>query len=304
MPPLPTRYTWRTSKILVHVTLSRAYYGVASIFDPTLMKSRNTLLALVLTASMLTACSSQPATPGPSQNDSVPSAQTPTPAQNEPKNNETPAETQTSTDAALPVKFAMSDDFKTVSITKGTKLAATVTVVNKPSAGPMVNTLKETPKSVYFNTCDTGFGGYILYAFCYGPTYRFDRTTDTVTKILSDGQVFDVSPNEDQVVWVENGDKSAHQFKIRTIATGKDQVITSPTVPAKYGQYGDAKFSPDAKKIAFAAAIGDSEKEQGSVIVADIATGKLTYVVQDKADTIYTIKGWKDANTVDYVMQQ
>ncbi len=301
MPPLPTRYTWRTSKILVHVTLSQAYYGVASIFHPNLMKSRYTLVAFLLTASMLTACSSQPATPSPSQNNPAPAAQTPASTPAAPA---TPAETPSSTDATLPVKFTMSDDFKTVSITKGTKLAATVTVVNKPSTGPMVNTLKETSKSVYFNTCDTGFGGYILYAFCYGPTYRFDRTTDTVTKILSDGQVFDVSPNEDQIVWVENGSKSAHQFKIRTIATGKDQVITSPTVPAKYGQYGDAKFSPDAKKIAFAAAIGDSEKEQGSVIVADIATGKLTYVVQDKADAIYTIKGWKDVNTVDYVMQQ
>lgn len=262
------------------------------------MKSRYSLLALVLTASLLTACSSQPETPSPAQSAPIPSQNTPqVPAEPSTTPNTTPA----STDAALPVKITMAADYKTVTITKGGKLAATVNVANQPSDGPMVNMLKETSKSVYFNTCDTGFGGYIFYAFCYGPTYRFDRTTNAITKLLNAGQIFDVSPNEDMFVWVESGDKSANQFKIRTIATGKDQIITAPS---KYGQYGDAKFSPDAKKIAYAAMIGDPENEKGSVLIADLVTGKTTYVVQDKVDAIYTVIGWKDANTVNYALQQ
>lgn len=269
------------------------------------MKSRYSLLALLVTASLLTACSSPNTPAAPSPSSPAPSSQTPAsqepadPSTPTPPANTTPADPQAAKDAALPVTLAMSNDYKTVTITKGGKIATTVKVENDPTSGPMVNTLKQTEKSVYFNTCATGFGGYINYAFCYGPTYRFDRTTNAVTKLLNDGQMFDISANEDMFVWVENGNKSAHQIKIRTIATGKDQIMT---VPAKYGQYGDAKFSPDAKKIAYAAIIGDSENEKGSVIIIDLATGKETYIAQDKANSIYTVKGWKDNTTVDYTV--
>lgn len=192
----------------------------------------------------------------------------------------------------------MSADYKTVTITKGDKLVETINVLNNPESGPEVITNKETSKSIYFETCATGFGGYINYGFCHGPSYRFDRTTNVVRKMLSDGRIFDVSTNEDMFVWVENGNKNANQIKVRTIATDKDQIIS---VPAKYSQFGDAKFSPNAEKIAYAAIIGDPENEKGSVIIVDLATGKQTYIEQDKENAIYTVKGWKNADAVEYV---
>ncbi len=243
-------------------------------------------LALILALSMLTACSQQKQ-PAPA----------PTPVSPQPAPAQQSATPTVPEDATLPVTLTMSEDFKIVTIAKGGKTVTTVSVENSPDAAPEVHIIKETPKSVYFNTCATGFGGYIFYRFCYGPGYRFDSTTNVVTKILSDGEIYDVSVNEDSFIWLPNGTKNANTLKVRNMATKLDKTII---VPKKYNQHGDAKFSPDGKKIAYAAIVGDAENEQGSVIMVDLATGKQTYIVKDNPEDIYAIFGWTDNNTVDY----
>lgn len=74
----------------------------------------------------------------------------------------------------------------------------------------------------------------------------------------------------------------------------------SKQILAKYGQVGDVHFSPNGAKLAYAAAVGDPEKESGAVYVIDIATGKQTRIAETKKSGYFHVNGWKDAIAVDY----
>lgn len=258
------------------------------------MKLLKTIFASALVLSLLAACAQPPKAPPENQPTSQPTAQ---PQNTEEKKDETISEEQAKKEMALPVSVLLDEKQSLVKVTKGDKVVAQLPVNYAQEGFPEVHEIKETAKSYYFSTCATGFGGYILYRFCYGPSYRFDRVTNKIEKILDSGEIHDISPKEDAFAWTGNGAQFVNKIMVRDVATKADK---SFIVSEKYSQFGDVKFSPDGKKFAYGAVVGDPENEEGSVIIVEIATGKETYVVKDKPEDIYAINGWKDNNTVDY----
>ncbi len=207
----------------------------------------------------------------------------------------TQVSTQVSNDSA---KYAVSvsDDFKKLVITKDGKAFLT-TPIAKNDMGSDARLVKVTSKNLYAKVCATGFGGYILYDFCYGTLYRVDLNTKSVTD-LKIAHAEDVSADEKTVASLNI---TTDERKI--IVTNLDsKKSTTFAVDKKYQQFGDPKFSPDGTKIAYAAAVGSPGSESGVVIVIDLSSGKQSIVAKTSGqDHYFTVKGWKDNNVVDYL---
>jgi hypothetical protein len=162
------------------------------------------------------------------------------------------------------------------------------------------NITKITDKNAYIETCATGFGGYIWYHFCYGNTYRVNLSTGEVLQLDSplegiEEQFFqDVSPDEQSTVWT-----STSINKIVVYTVGKDEAVHTFDVDKKYTQFGDVKFSPDGKKLAYAAIVGNPDEEFSAVYIIDIATGKQTPVIEDLAGP-FNVEQWENNETVLY----
>lgn len=163
---------------------------------------------------------------------------------------------------------------------------------------------KQTEKFAYVGEYIGGLGGYILYEEA-GPIrlYRVNLETDEV-KIFSRKKIavaMDISPDESAAVWKESGE-GAGKIIVANLTTGTEE---SFAVPVKYRQFGNARFSPDGKKIAYAGALGEVGQEAGAVLMVDIAAGSHTTVVETKQKNNYfTVRGWKDDTTVDYSEQE
>jgi hypothetical protein len=159
---------------------------------------------------------------------------------------------------------------------------------------------KVTDRYAYISVCATGFGGYIWYDFCHGETYEIDLVSgsfgpvnfvdveDNNTRIESFMDVYDDdAPYGALLAWTS--DWSKHKIFISSASRGYD--IKSFDVPEKYGQYGDVKFSPDGKKLAYAAIVGQPEDEESAVYIIDIATGEQT-LVQTAYKQVMNVYGW------------
>lgn len=190
-------------------------------------------------------------------------------------------------------KFVLYSDMGETEITE---LPETVTENEEKDA----NITKITDKNAYIETCATGFGGYIWYHFCYGNTYRVNLSTGEVLQLDSplegiEEQFFqDVSPDEQSTVWT-----STSINKIVVYTVGKDEAVHTFDVDKKYTQFGDVKFSPDGKKLAYAAIVGNPDEEFSAVYIIDIATGKQTPVIEDLAGP-FNVEQWENNETVLY----
>ncbi|MFA5829828.1 MAG: hypothetical protein WC843_05045 [Candidatus Gracilibacteria bacterium] len=154
--------------------------------------------------------------------------------------------------------------------------------------------LKQTPKNLYVQTCATGFGGYILYKFCYGSVYKVDLSTAAVTDYKL-AHVLDISDDETMAASV---DISKKKIIITNLSTKTSSTFE---VDSKFNQFGDMKFSPKSDKFAYAAAVGEPGAESGVVISVDLKSKKQTQVAKTKgSDNYFKVLGWKDNNTVDY----
>ncbi len=207
----------------------------------------------------------------------------------------TQVSTQVSNDNA---KYAVSvsDDFKNLVITKDGKAFLT-TPIAKNDMGSDARLVKVTSKNIYAKVCATGFGGYILYDFCYGTLYRVDLNTKAVTD-LKIAHAEDISADEKMIASL-NIVSDQRKIVVANLETKKTLTFA---VDKKYQQFGDPKFSPDGTKIAYAAAVGSPGSESGVVITVDLADGKQSVVAKTSGqDNYFTVKGWKNNNVVDYV---
>jgi len=160
---------------------------------------------------------------------------------------------------------------------------------------------KVTDKYAYVSVCATGFGGYSWYYFCYGDTYRIDLETGTVeplnfTEPVTSKKIanfMDVSADETMTAWTDSED---HKIYVALIAS---DALATFDVDAKYAQFGDVKFSPDGKKLAYAAIVGDPDNEQSAVYTIDIETGEQT-LEKEVTKQILNVNGWNTDGTVMY----
>lgn len=175
-----------------------------------------------------------------------------------------------------------------------------------PNEEVEANVLKVTNVNTYVSVCATGFGGYINYSFCNGDTYAINidggvEPGHEVEKINFNDPVsgaaienfMDVSVNG---VTAWTGEWTDH--KIYTVGGGS-YFTKSYDVPAKYGQYGDVRFSPDGTKIAYAAIVGNPDNEESAVYTINLADGKQT-LVKEITGGVLNVYGWSDNDTVNY----
>lgn len=207
----------------------------------------------------------------------------------------TPVTPPTSKTPSGKIEVALTKDFTKFAVTKDGKelasaaLPASLQGVNGEAEAKI---LKQTPQSTYIQVCATGFGGYILYNFCYGSLYKMDLATNVITDLKIE-HTQDVSPDETMVASV---DTKNNKIIITTVATGKQSTFS---VLPEFGQYGDVKFSPDSTKFAYAAAVGDPQNESGKVFKVDIKSKNWEAVARSTKSSM-NVLGWKDNDTVDY----
>jgi hypothetical protein len=239
--------------------------------------------------------------------------QTPAPIE-EQESTSTPSPTSTTTEVpsaaqSLPVSYAHAASI-TFERAKGSgwdmyaglKKIATLDYPSRANdSAPFVAAL--TTRYAYVGTCPGEFGGYILFEVCPSSVRRVDVVTGEVsayqTKTYEQGLrgIFhDVSPDGKWLAFstpFPNG-----RIVLQPVTAGAELAFK---VDTKYHQFGNLRFSPDGKKVAFAAALGEPADDIGFVIVLDILTNEFKVVAETaKGDKLLNVYGWKDANTVDY----
>ena len=151
---------------------------------------------------------------------------------------------------------------------------------------------KQTADYLYIAGKQSGFGGYILYNTFFRSLKRIDMGTGEIKEIVPRGQlgIHDISVNEKYVVC---SDRVNNKIVMREMNTLADKNFS---VDPKYGQFGDAYFSPDGGKIAYSAALSKpAGEEAGDIITIDVASGKsVIYKQTTKADTYFRVTGWND----------
>ena len=161
-----------------------------------------------------------------------------------------------------------------------------------------INVFKQTKQFVYLAPEIDGLGGYILYEALPTRVIRVDLKTGDQKVFQVGGVLEDISQDEKQMLWVVAGQGSLN-FAIYDTATGK-RTLTIP-VEKKFSQAGNARFSPDMKKFAYAAALGIPDRDGGAVISVDIAKKQQTKLVEDlHVNKVPRVYGWKSASTIDY----
>jgi len=121
--------------------------------------------------------------------------------------------------------------------------------------------------------CAGGFGGYILFSFCYGTTYIYDVMNSTFTD-LGLAHVTDISDDGSKAIYF---DREKNVLKVKDLNQNKD--IFTYNIPAEYTQYGNGVFSASGEKFAFAVAKGQPNSEAGKVFMIDLAnSGKQTEI--------------------------
>lgn len=168
-----------------------------------------------------------------------------------------------------------------------------------------VKVFKQTQNNIYLGVEPLGLGGYILYG---GPQtlYKLDLKTNALSKINivpNQGFFTDVSPDETRVAYINlnspginPSSKAEENVIVENITSGLKQLFGASL---KYKVLGDALFSPDGKKIAYVAAVGNPEKEAGAVFIVDIASGKET-TIKTKTGEAFHITKWIDNDTLNY----
>lgn len=166
--------------------------------------------------------------------------------------------------------------------------------INKPLV-PKI--FKQTRDNVYIKIEPDGIGGYILYSI---PTaaYKLNLSNNELTPIFgsidnpmssSDRGSVLLDISLDETKWLirsnkysEEGEPEEILFIVKDAETGS--IIRQFKVPDKYKTAGVGLFSPNEKRISFAAAVGNPDAEEGAYFVGDIETGELKIISEVKGD--------------------
>lgn len=161
-----------------------------------------------------------------------------------------------------------------------------------------ISVFKQTKQYVYLAPEIDGFGGYILYEALPTRVIRVDLKTGDQKVFQVGGVLEDISADEKQMIWIIAG-QGTLGFAVYDVASGK-RVLTIP-VEKNFSQAGNAHFSPDMKKFAYAAALGLPDRDGGAVMSVDIAKKQQTKLVEDlHVNKVPHVYGWTTTSTIDY----
>jgi hypothetical protein len=152
---------------------------------------------------------------------------------------------------------------------------------------------------LYYSREPVGLGGYILFGgmtdlWVY--SLKDGKSTQLVAEKQLGGQVCidDIAPNQKLVAFHCSG----KSIGILDLATKKTSTIQlSPELPAVRA-LGNARFSADSARVAFAAARHDAENEQGWVLVSNGLTGNAKLIATSPAKDYYEVIAWLSLNTL------
>lgn len=141
--------------------------------------------------------------------------------------------------------------------------------------------------------------GYILFkdGFYYN-VYQVARVGGQVQSLTREGKALTaVSPDGTWLAWLEYGTTNNLYLKNTT-----DNSEKKFTLPNGYHQFGTMFFSPDSKKLAYAAAAGFPGRELGAVFVITMSTDSQVFVDKTAAPgTKYiVVTGWKTNDAPEY----
>jgi hypothetical protein len=161
-----------------------------------------------------------------------------------------------------------------------------------------IHIFKQTKNYIYLAPEIEGLGGYMLYEALPTRVVRVDVKTGDQKVFRVGGVLQDISDDEKNMLWVVAGQGSLSFVVYDTVS---DKKSMSVTVDKKFAQAGNAHFSPDTKKFAYAAALGIPDRDGGAVVSVDIAKKQQTVLAEDlHSNKVPHIYGWKSAVTIDY----
>ncbi len=161
-----------------------------------------------------------------------------------------------------------------------------------------IHIFKQTKNYVYLAPEIEGLGGYMLYEALPTRVVRVDIKTGDQKIFRVGGVLQDISEDEKHMLWVIAGQGS---LSFAVYDTMSDKRSMTVTVDKKFSQAGNARFSPDTKKFAYAAALGMPDRDGGAVVSVDIAKKQQVVLVEDlHSNKVPRIYGWKSTVTVDY----
>jgi Tol biopolymer transport system component len=155
-------------------------------------------------------------------------------------------------------------------------------------------------QTLYFSKEPVGLGGYILFSGASN-LYKIDVTTKQVTELIPEG-----SPSG-PVICLDaiSGDYryvaehcTQGVITIRDMTSGGTTTILPPEGAAGFQVMGNARFSPDGSRVAFALAKSNPDNEQGWVAVSDSLSGGSKLVLSGPEGAYYTMVGWLDDQTL------
>lgn len=215
---------------------------------------------------------------------------------------EEPVDTSEDAQSCAPVSHDVAietDETSTThSVHLGGELVETITVEFPESEARIY---RQTSCYAYVAISATGRGGYILYG---GPDllYRLDLTTKALEPIAFQGFLSDVSADETLLVSISSvsGENVTPALYVVDIETGSAHGYSFQQPPYQF--VGDAKFSPNGKKIAFSAAVGNPEMEESALFILDLETGEFSAIgkLGEPTTDIYHVSGWADNDTPLY----
>lgn len=185
------------------------------------------------------------------------------------------------------IKIQTNEDLTEAVIFDGNTQIQKITFEN----GGLIELFKQTSENVYFVTKPIGIGGYILYWPLAGDMYKYNLITKNFSKIFGDeekGVIEDLSTDEK---WLVYKNIESHKIILYNIETKEKKEFA---VEEKYTQFGDIKISPNAQKLAYAAAFGsgaNNELEESAVFIVDCANNT-TQKIKEDTGKIYHVKGW------------
>lgn len=156
---------------------------------------------------------------------------------------------------------------------------------------------RQTLNEAYIGVRPVGLGGYILYS---GPMilYKVDFRNNSVSKLFSgktpQNFVTDISLDGNMLVYVTG--ENPKKIVLKNIKEGSEKEFP---VPNKYKQVGDALFSPNSEKIAYAVGISNPDDEKGTAFIIDIKTGKQTEIISARHNGAVSVIGWYTNDVVN-----
>lgn len=187
------------------------------------------------------------------------------------------------------VTIAISPDWSNYVVTKN-RVAVGQIPVPSPGLGNQPSVLgvyKQTDRYAYFLA-----GAATLY--------RLNLLTNMFRNITPDNAatVEDISSDDSMVAWTVT--TGASEVLITHPNRGSSNDIAIP-VDVAYQDFGDARFSPDNKKIAFSAARDNPLHNDGVVFLYNLASRQLLRrITTTRQDGYFRVLGWFDANDVNY----